>query len=129
VVTQTRQIEQETGDKRQFQNTRHEKLTHFEFGRASQLICKIAPIEPYMARLGLVQFAAQNNLNLWALRGFPMAKKTGKSKKKLEVVHLVCEETGDYNYTIRKKGGGEKLKLKKFSPRLRKHTVHNEKKK
>jgi large subunit ribosomal protein L33 len=42
----------------------------------------------------------------------------GKSKKKLEIVHLVCEETGDYNYTIRKKGGGEKLKLKKFSPRL-----------
>ncbi len=53
----------------------------------------------------------------------------GKSKKKLEIFHLVCEETGDYNYTIRKKGGGEKLKLKKFSPRLRKHTIHVEKKK
>ena len=37
-----------------------------------------------------------------------------KSKKKLEVVHLVCEETGDYNYTLRRKSGGEKLKLKKF---------------
>ena len=57
-----------------------------------------------------------------------MAKK-GKSKKKLEVMHLVCEETGDYNYTIRKKPGAEKLKIKKFSPRLRKHTVHVEKKK
>lgn len=57
-----------------------------------------------------------------------MAKK-GKSKRKLEVMHLVCEETGDYNYTIRKKPGGEKLKVKKFSPRLRKHTVHVEKKK
>jgi large subunit ribosomal protein L33 len=55
----------------------------------------------------------------------PMAK----GKKKLEVVHLVCEETGDYNYTLRRKTGGEKLKLKKFSPRLRRHTVHNEKKK
>ena len=55
--------------------------------------------------------------------------KSGKGKKKLEVIHLVCEETGDYNYTIRKKGGGEKLKLKKFSPRLKKHTIHNEKKK
>ena len=51
-----------------------------------------------------------------------------KSKKKLEVVHLVCEETGDYNYTIRRKSGGEKLKLKKYSPRLRKHTVHVERK-
>ena len=54
--------------------------------------------------------------------------KSGK-KKKLEIVHLVCEESGDYNYTIRRKSGGEKLKLKKFCPRLRKHTVHVEKKK
>lgn len=52
-----------------------------------------------------------------------------KSKKKLEVVFLVCEETGDYNYTLRRKSGGEKLKLKKYSARLRRHTVHNEKKK
>ena len=52
-----------------------------------------------------------------------------KSNKKIEVVFLVCEETGDYNYTIRKKPGTEKLKLKKFSPRLRKHTMHVEKKK
>lgn len=56
-------------------------------------------------------------------------KKGGKRKKKIETVFLVCEETGDYNYTIRKKTGTEKLKLKKFSPRLRKHTVHTEKKK
>ena len=55
--------------------------------------------------------------------------KGGKRKKKKEVVFLVCEETGDYNYTIRRKPGGEKLKLKKFSPRLRKHTLHAEKKK
>jgi large subunit ribosomal protein L33 len=52
-----------------------------------------------------------------------------KSKKKVEVVHLVCEETGDYNYTIKRKQGGEKLKIKKYSPRLRKHTLHVEKKK
>jgi large subunit ribosomal protein L33 len=52
-----------------------------------------------------------------------------KSKKKIEVVHLVCEETGDYNYTLRRRTGGEKLKLKKYCPRLRKHTVHVEKKK
>lgn len=52
-----------------------------------------------------------------------------KSKKKLEVVHLVCEETGDMNYTLRRKTGGEKLHLKKYSSRLRRHTMHNEKKK
>jgi large subunit ribosomal protein L33 len=52
-----------------------------------------------------------------------------KSKKKVEVVFLACEETGDLNYTIRKKSGGEKLKISKYSPRLRKHTLHVEKKK
>jgi large subunit ribosomal protein L33 len=52
-----------------------------------------------------------------------------KSKKKVETVFLVCEQTGDYNYTIRRKSGGEKLKLSKYSPRLRKHTTHVEKKK
>ena len=52
-----------------------------------------------------------------------------KSKKKVETVFLVCEETGDYNYTLRRKSGGEKLKLKKYCPRLRKRTLHVEKKK
>jgi large subunit ribosomal protein L33 len=52
-----------------------------------------------------------------------------KSKKKSETVFLVCEETGDHNYIVRRKPGGEKLKLRKYSPRLRKHTIHNEKKK
>jgi large subunit ribosomal protein L33 len=52
-----------------------------------------------------------------------------KSKKKAEVVFLVCDETGDLNYILRRKPGGEKLKLKKYSPRLRKHTPHTEKKK
>jgi large subunit ribosomal protein L33 len=52
-----------------------------------------------------------------------------KGKKRLEVIHLVCQETGDQNYTLRRKSGGEKLKGKKYSPRLRKHTVHVEKKK
>ncbi len=58
-----------------------------------------------------------------------MAKSGGKKKKKVEVVFLVCEETGDYNYTLRRKTGGEKLKLSKYSPRLRRHTTHVEKKK
>ncbi len=52
-----------------------------------------------------------------------------KSKKKVETVFLVCEETGDYNYTLRRKSGGEKLKLSKYSPRLRRRTMHLEKKK
>jgi large subunit ribosomal protein L33 len=55
--------------------------------------------------------------------------KGGKRKKKVETVFLVCEESGDHNYTLRRKMGGEKLKLKKYSPRLRKHTLHTEKKK
>jgi large subunit ribosomal protein L33 len=50
-------------------------------------------------------------------------------KKKSESIFLVCEETGDHNYTLRRKTGGEKLKLKKYCPRLRKHTLHVEKKK
>ncbi|MEM9586025.1 MAG: 50S ribosomal protein L33 [Planctomycetota bacterium] len=53
----------------------------------------------------------------------------GRSKKKAESVFLVCEETGDYNYTVQRKPGGEKLRLKKFCARLRKHTWHTEKKK
>ena len=52
-----------------------------------------------------------------------------KSKKRAETVFLVCEETGDQNYILRRKPGGEKLKLKKYSPRLRRHTIHTEKKK
>ncbi|MEN6558089.1 MAG: 50S ribosomal protein L33, partial [Thermoguttaceae bacterium] len=28
-----------------------------------------------------------------------------KSKKKAESIFLVCKETGDYNYTLRKKPG------------------------
>ena len=51
-----------------------------------------------------------------------------------EWVWLQCSETGDLNYrtNIRVKGGiAEKLKegLKKYSPRVRKHTLHKVKKK
>ena len=52
-----------------------------------------------------------------------------KSKKKAETVFLVCKETGDHNYTLKRKPGGEKLTLKKYCPTCRKHTEHNEKKK
>ena len=52
-----------------------------------------------------------------------------KGKRKVETVFLVCDETGDYNYTLRRKSGGEKLRLKKYCPKLRKVTWHAEKKK
>jgi large subunit ribosomal protein L33 len=52
-----------------------------------------------------------------------------KPKKKKEIIFLVCSETGERNYTIRRKPGGEKLQLMKYCPRLRRHTLHTEKKK
>ena len=52
-----------------------------------------------------------------------------KPKKKKEIVFLVCEESGDRNYTLRKKPGTPKLSLKKYCPRLRKHTLHKIKRK
>jgi large subunit ribosomal protein L33 len=61
--------------------------------------------------------------------GFRSRSVMAKSKKKVEVVFLVCDETGDYNYVLRRKPGGEKLKVKKYCPRLRRHTMHTEKKK
>jgi large subunit ribosomal protein L33 len=62
-------------------------------------------------------------------RARPPRAAMAKQKKKKEIVFLVCEETGDRNYTIMKKPGTNKLELKKYSPRLRKHTKHVEKKK
>ncbi len=60
-----------------------------------------------------------------------MAKKKGDA---VENVWLQCTETGDLNYRtpIRVKGGiAEKIKagLMKYSPRLRKHTLHKIKRK
>ena len=56
-----------------------------------------------------------------------MAKKAGA----VEYVWLQCSETGDLNYrtSINVKGGiDDKLKagFKKYSPRLRRHTLHKE---
>ena len=46
-------------------------------------------------------------------------------------VWLQCTETGDLNYRVQKriKGNPYKLELKKYCPRLRKHTIHKESKK
>jgi large subunit ribosomal protein L33 len=46
------------------------------------------------------------------------------------IVFLECTETGDRNYTLRKPSKAQwKLELMKYCPRLRKHTLHKEKKK
>lgn len=47
-----------------------------------------------------------------------------------EYVWLECEETGDRNYRVQKETRGtERLRLKKYCPRLRKHTWHKESRK
>ncbi len=63
-----------------------------------------------------------------------MAKGTKRKAGAREFVWLQCTENGDLNYrtNIRVKGGiADKLKagLKKYNPRLRKHTVHKIKRK
>ncbi|MBK9188752.1 MAG: 50S ribosomal protein L33 [Phycisphaerales bacterium] len=60
-----------------------------------------------------------------------MAKKKGMAR---EYVWLQCTECGDLNYrtSLNTKGGipeGVKEGMKKFSPRLRKHTLHKIKRK
>ena len=48
-----------------------------------------------------------------------------KLKRRERYVILECTETGDRNYvTPFKLKGGNRLSLKKYCPRLRKHTVH-----
>ncbi len=61
-------------------------------------------------------------------------KSKGKKSADREYVWLQCSECGDLNYrtSIRVKGGiADKLKagLRKYSPRLRKHTAHKIKRK
>lgn len=46
-----------------------------------------------------------------------------------EYVWLECTETGDRNYRVSKRVKGPKLELMKYSPRLRKHTLHKESRK
>ena len=40
---------------------------------------------------------------------------SGKNKKKAETVYLVCEESGEYNYIVRRKPAAE-APLKKYCP-------------
>ncbi|QFP41939.1 50S ribosomal protein L33 [Borrelia miyamotoi] len=55
-----------------------------------------------------------------------MSKKKGKGA--IELIALVCEETGIRNYTTTKnrRNNQEKLELMKYCPVLRKHTLHKE---
>lgn len=43
-------------------------------------------------------------------------------------ITLACTETGDRNYisTKNKRTNPERIELKKYSPRLNKHTLHRE---
>ena len=50
------------------------------------------------------------------------------AKEKREYVMLVCSETGDINYYTSRSKTAQKLELMKYHPRLRKHTLHKEKK-
>ena len=51
-----------------------------------------------------------------------------KSKGGVELIALVCTETGLRNYTTKKnrRNNPEKLELMKYCPKLRKHTLHRE---
>ena len=53
------------------------------------------------------------------------------AKENREMVWLQCTETGDLNYRteIKVVGGVQKIEVKKYSPRLRKHTLHKIKRK
>ena len=53
------------------------------------------------------------------------------AKENREMVWLQCIETGDLNYRTELKviGGAPKIELKKYSPRLRRHTMHKIKRK
>ena len=53
------------------------------------------------------------------------------AKESREMVWLQCNETGDLNYRteIKVAGGVQKVEVKKYSKRLRKHTLHKVKRK
>src|SRR5258706_16233348 len=53
------------------------------------------------------------------------------AKESREMVWLQCTETGDLNYRteIKVAGGPQKNEVKKYSPRLRRHTLHKVKRK
>ena len=53
-----------------------------------------------------------------------------KKSEAREIIRVVCTEDGKNYYTTtkNKRNTTERLELKKFNPRLRKYTIHREKK-
>lgn len=53
-----------------------------------------------------------------------------KKSEAREIIRIVCTEDGKNYYTTtkNKRNTTERLELKKFNPRLRKYTIHREKK-
>ena len=53
------------------------------------------------------------------------------AKENREMVWLQCTETGDLNYRteITVAGGAQKVEVKKYNPKLRRHTIHKVKRK
>lgn len=56
------------------------------------------------------------------IRSFKMAK----AKSTVELIRLVSSAGTGYFYTTRKKRSREKLELKKYDPKIRKHVVFKE---
>ncbi len=51
-----------------------------------------------------------------------------KKKNPAEVYNLICEDCGEPNYVVRMKKEHKGLKLKKYCPKTRTHTMHKTKK-
>jgi len=75
-----------------------------------------------MQPAGIYWQLTTGNWQLWSV---------AMAKENREMVWLQCTETGDLNYRteIKVAGGVQKVELKKFSKRLRKHTLHKVKRK
>jgi len=61
----------------------------------------------------------------------PFIEEVVMAKENREMVWLQCTETGDLNYRteIKVAGGPQKVELKKYCPRLKRHTLHKVKRK
>ena len=62
-------------------------------------------------------------------RRYKLIKGEKMASDKRPPITLVCTETGDHNYvtTKNKTNTPDRLEMMKYSPRLRKHTLHREK--
>ena len=51
-----------------------------------------------------------------------------KRKNAVDVYQLICDESGARNYVLRLKKEHKGLKVKKYCPKLKRHTMHSAKK-